>query len=172
MERATDRHSAQARDAQMPGPSMRAGSRGLRRNERIRAARISRDIRALLAVGVVVVAGALSAACAPALAFSQRGHVLSKLRQFGEVGTALGQFAEKAGPAGVAVGEATGDVYVVDPGNFRVEQFGPPPHATEPKSAEPNKAIRTWGWGVTDGKPEFEICTTTCQKGIAGTGEG
>ena len=41
---------------------------------------------------------------------------------------------------------------VVDPGNFRVEQFGPPPHATEPRSAEPNKAIRTWGWGVADGK--------------------
>jgi DNA-binding beta-propeller fold protein YncE len=39
---------------------------------------------------------------------------------FGTQGTGAGQFEE---PAGVAVSEATGDVYVVDQGNNRVEKF-------------------------------------------------
>jgi DNA-binding beta-propeller fold protein YncE len=54
--------------------------------------------------------------CAPALA--ARGHAFSAA--FGGKGAGDEQFAT---PEGVAVNEATGDVYVVDKGNNRVESF-------------------------------------------------
>jgi hypothetical protein len=41
---------------------------------------------------------------------------------FGETGAGEGQFKT---PAGIAVEEATGDVYVVDSGHDRIERFGP-----------------------------------------------
>ncbi len=53
---------------------------------------------------------------APALAV--RAHIFGGT--FGSEGTGNGQLA---GPAGVAVNEATGDVYVVDKGNNRVQYF-------------------------------------------------
>jgi hypothetical protein len=31
---------------------------------------------------------------------------------------------------------------------------------------------RTWGWGVQDGTSAFQVCTSGCQSGIAGAGEG
>jgi hypothetical protein len=82
----------------------------------------------------------------------------------GEKGTGAGQLEE---PAGVAVSDATtgpnvGDVYVVDKGNRRIDEF------------ETDGAfIRAWGWEV-DGLPGFGTCTTitTCQAGTAGSGAG
>ena len=32
--------------------------------------------------------------------------------------------------------------------------------------------MAAWGWGVSDGKEESQVCTSTCQAGIAGSGEG
>jgi DNA-binding beta-propeller fold protein YncE len=61
-------------------------------------------------------AGGLSVWSAPALA--ARGHVFSL--SFGSEGAGEGQFSA---PAGVAVNESSGDVYVVDKGNDRVEYF-------------------------------------------------
>ncbi len=66
-------------------------------------------LASLLAVGVVV---ALTAT--PALAV--RGHVFKT--SFGSQGAGDGQFEE---PSGVAVNEASGDVYVIDAHNDRVE---------------------------------------------------
>ncbi len=60
--------------------------------------------------------GALALSVAPALA--ARGHVFGG--EFGTAGSGPGQFE---GPTGVAVNEATGEVYVVDKGNNRVERF-------------------------------------------------
>jgi hypothetical protein len=54
----------------------------------------------------------------PSAALAVRGHVFEKT--FSEPGSAPGQLAS---PAGVAVNEASGDVYVVDAGNDRVERF-------------------------------------------------
>jgi DNA-binding beta-propeller fold protein YncE len=51
-------------------------------------------------------------------AWATRGHVFEK--SFGAKGSNPGQLEE---PSGVAVNEATGDVYVVDKGNNRVEVF-------------------------------------------------
>ena len=43
------------------------------------------------------------------------------LRQFGEAGSGPGQFQ---GIGGIAT-NASGDLYVTDPGNARVQEFGP-----------------------------------------------
>jgi NHL repeat/WD40-like Beta Propeller Repeat len=81
---------------------------------------------------------------------------------FGHEGTDAGGF-EWAG--GIAVNQTTGDVYVADvpqvAGGNRIEQF----------SAD-GDFIRAWGWGTATGADAFEICTTSCQAGIAGSGDG
>jgi DNA-binding beta-propeller fold protein YncE len=89
---------------------------------------------------------------APALALIHRGHTFSFAIE-GEQGQKLSK------PSGVAVNESTGDVYVVDAGNSRVERFS----AT-------GSFIAAWGWGVTDGKEEYEVCTSACKAGLTGTG--
>jgi DNA-binding beta-propeller fold protein YncE len=58
--------------------------------------------------------------CAPALAISQRGHVFSF--SYGAKGSGKGGFSE---PLGVAVNDVTGNVYVADHKNKRVEQLEP-----------------------------------------------
>ncbi len=84
---------------------------------------------------------------------------------FGELGTGAGQFAF---PTGVAVNQATGDVYVADAdccsfttGGQRVSQFG-----------DDGTFVRAWGWGVETGAAAFEVCTTSCLAGIQGSGDG
>jgi DNA-binding beta-propeller fold protein YncE len=89
---------------------------------------------------------------APALALIHRGHTFSFAIE-GELTQKLSK------PSGVAVNESTGDIYVVDSGNNRVERFS----AT-------GTFIAAWGWGVTDGKEEYEVCTSACKAGLAGTG--
>jgi RHS repeat-associated protein len=77
---------------------------------------------------------------------------------FGGYGTKEGDFMEPG--AGIATNSA-GDVYVVDAGNNRVQEFSPE-----------RKFIRTFGFGVSNGKGEAEVCTSGCQAGIAGSGPG
>jgi DNA-binding beta-propeller fold protein YncE len=85
--------------------------RGLVSGQRITRAIVSMPI--FLAMMLFAV---LALTASPALA--ARGHVFSK--SFAEPGTAPGQLTE---PAGLAVNEATGDVYVADKGNNRIERF-------------------------------------------------
>jgi hypothetical protein len=68
--------------------------------------------------GLLLVVGVVGAVFAAAPALASRGHVFE--RKFAESGSGPGQLKE---PAGVAVDEATGDVYVYDRGNDRVEYF-------------------------------------------------
>lgn len=75
---------------------------------------LMRQARWLVAL-LCVLAGMLGA-CAPA--FATRDHVFSG--SFGKAGSGDGEFSE---PSGVAVNESTGDVYVLDSGNDRVEYF-------------------------------------------------
>ena len=92
------------------------------------------------------------------------GQSTSRVEEFSAAGafiTKWGTNGEGAGemnfPVGIAIaagGSDAGDVYVADAGNRRVDEFGPE-----------GKFIRTWGWGVKDGKLEFEICTASCRKG-------
>ncbi|HEX5853521.1 MAG TPA: DUF6531 domain-containing protein, partial [Solirubrobacteraceae bacterium] len=86
--------------------------------------------------------------------FSQAGKYESK---FGTLGSGNGQLKS---PYGIAV-DSKGNVWVTDWGNNRVEEFN-----------EKNEFLRTFGWGVTDGKSEFEVCAVSCKAGIAGTGAG
>jgi len=75
-----------------------------------------------------------------------------------------GTFAK---PKGVAVNETgaggvePGTFYVGDRENYRIQQFNPD-----------GSFVRAWGWGVKDHEPEFEICTTSCRRGIGGEGAG
>ncbi len=105
---------------------------------------------------VCVLIGASVAGSAPALALSQRGH--SVAFSFASKGESAGRLVR---PAGVAVTEADGDVYVVDAGNNRIERY-----------SSTGEFLTAWGWGVSDGKSEFEVCAVGCQAGIAGEGAG
>jgi NHL repeat len=112
--------------------------------------------RTILPVAVVCLACVLGVSTA----FAGSAHVFST--SFGSEGSGAGELSS---PEGVAVdnsmGPASGDVYVADTGNHRVDQF----------DAEGN-FIRAWGWGVANGLSEFEVCTLICEKGIAGSGPG
>ncbi|HTZ65686.1 MAG TPA: NHL repeat-containing protein [Solirubrobacteraceae bacterium] len=102
---------------------------------------------------VVLVAGVCTW-CTPAFALSQRGHVFDA--SFASKGAGAGELLR---PTGIAVNEASGDVYVVDTGNNRLERF-----------SASGDFISAWGWGVSDGKSEFEVCTNGCKAGVAGEG--
>jgi phosphodiesterase/alkaline phosphatase D-like protein len=74
-------------------------------------------------------------------------------------GSAAGECEELKG---VAVDSSNGEVYVVDGGNLRVDQF------------QPNGTfVRAFGWNVRADAPaeETQVCTalTGCKKGVAGT---
>jgi RHS repeat-associated protein len=125
--------------------------------------------------------------------------------QAGIAGSGNGQFKL---PSGIVVSQSTGDVYVTDGGNGRIEvfsssgaflkAFGSSGSGAEQLSSPAQSAIdasgNLWvvdygnsrimefsaegvfklgvGWGVKDGKSEAETCTTTCQAGVAGSGNG
>jgi sugar lactone lactonase YvrE len=72
-------------------------------------------------------------------------------------GSGSGQFS---GDTGVAV-DAEGNLWVADSGNHRVQEM-----------TASGKFIKAIGWGVSDGKAQAETCTSKCQAGIAGTGNG
>src|SRR5580693_1756905 len=82
--------------------------------------------------------------------------------EFGASGSAAGQLAR---PAAVAVSQATGDVYVLDSGNNRVDEF-----------TGDGVFVRAFGWEVNAHEPkdELQVCTeaTGCQAGSAGSGAG
>jgi tripartite motif-containing protein 71 len=77
--------------------------------------------------------------------------------QAGLPGAGAGQFED---PTGVAI-DSSGDVYVSDYGNARIDEF-----------STAGAFIEAFGWGVNDGMNHFEMCTTTCQDGIDGEGAG
>jgi hypothetical protein len=122
--------------------------------------------KGVLAFSLTVVATLILSAT-PALA-TRAAHAFAK--SFGTQGSAAGQLNLRAtatglAGSGLAVGEATGDVYVADTENHRVDVFDPSKPAGE-------EFLRAWGWGVADGKPELEVCTTTCQAGLSGSAPG
>jgi WD40-like Beta Propeller Repeat len=94
----------------------------------------------------VLALGAGSAAAAPT--------------EFGEEGTHSGQFNS---PRGVAINQETGDVYISEQNNFRIDRF-----------AGSGEFLRAWGWRVNEESPveELQTCTTLCQAGVPGTGAG
>jgi RHS repeat-associated protein len=123
----------------------------------------------------------------------------------GILGSGNGQFDK---PSGISVNQSTGNVYVSDYGNDRIQEFsssgtfirtfGSPGSGsgelTEPDQNALDASGNVWvvdygnnrlmefsaegtfemgvGWGVKDGKAEAETCTTSCEDGIGGAGNG
>jgi hypothetical protein len=80
--------------------------------------------------------------------------------EIGGNGSGAGQVGN---PRGVAVDESNGLLYVADSGNNRIDVF----------DADTGAFIRAFGWGVMDGTTNaLQVCTTTCFKGLAGSGAG
>lgn len=78
---------------------------------------------------------------------------------FGGYGTHAGQFIE---PFGLAVDRASGDLYVLDTNNNRVEKF-----------TASGRFLLAWGWGVADGHtPALQTCARVCFGGLRGKGPG
>ncbi len=77
----------------------------------------------------------------------------------------------QAGTEGIGAGQlnypfdvatdSSGDVYVADQGNERIDEF-----------SAAGAFIKAYGWGVLDGKSQLETCTSTCQDGSSGGGAG
>lgn len=107
---------------------------------------------------VIVIAAILSCVVLALDAVGAAAFNYTSSSQFGSDGNQAGQFDE---PQGVAVDQATHDVYVADTGNHRIEQF-----------SSNGTFIAAWGWGVSDGAAQSEVCTSDCQAGQAGGGEG
>ncbi len=88
------------------------------------------------------------------------GPAAATVSQFGGgEGTGGGEFNS---PHGIAVEQESGDVYVVDRNNARVQKFG----------AE-GEFMFAWGWGVADGHTEApQTCTVCFVAGLGGSGGG
>jgi hypothetical protein len=80
------------------------------------------------------------------------------MSHFGSSGNKAGELEN---PQGIAVDQATHDVYVADAGNHRIEKFD-----------QSGAFVAAWGWGVSDGGAQSEVCTGSCQAGQAGGGVG
>jgi hypothetical protein len=109
-------------------------------------------------VGARSLALVLALSCALLFALAGAGTALALPSSFGEAGEGAGQLEE---PHGAAVEQASGDTYLVDTNNSRVDEFGPE-----------GEFVRAWGWGVSDGSRELQTCTHACQPGIQGTHVG
>jgi YD repeat-containing protein len=79
------------------------------------------------------------------------------IASIGSKGAAGGDFSS---PQGVTI-DSSGDVWVADYANNRIQELSP--------SGTFMLAI---GWGVKDGKAEAETCTSSCEAGISGSGNG
>ena len=105
---------------------------------------------AILAIATaiaVVVVGATSASA-----------VVLPVSSFGSPGEEAGHLSH---PGGIAVDPTTGNVFVADTSNNRIDEF----NAT-------GEFKRAWGWGVKDGTSALQTCTFECQAGQPGQGAG
>src|SRR6516165_10773628 len=124
----------------------------------------SRNIRARwstrrrLLTRLVSLAAIVAAVAVPLSASTANASLLGQVSTFGTAGSGAGQFQD---PQGLAIQPTSGNVFVVDSGNARIEQFDPTGHF-----------IAALGWGVKDGKAQSEVCTKSCRAGIGGSGPG
>jgi hypothetical protein len=97
-----------------------------------------------LALGALLLAAGSAAAASPL--------------NFCPPGTAA---AHCVGPTGVAVDQSSGHVYIADQVNNRIDVFD-----------ASGKFLQAFGWGVLNGAPEPQVCSTACEPGIPGSGPG
>jgi hypothetical protein len=104
----------------------------------------------VVAVAAVFASASCAAGVAPAAALPTH---------FGEEGSSAGQFLV---PAGVAVEQESGDVFLADRNNNRIDKFGPE-----------GEFLLAWGWAVADGTTKaLQTCATTCFGGTGSPFEG
>ncbi len=89
------------------------------------------------------------------------GHIYSY--SWGEEGSGAGQFSFNYSGWDIAQDQSTGDIYMADSGNHRVQKFD-----------ENGNFLLMWGYGVKNGADEFQVCSApeTCQAGLAGVAPG
>ncbi len=73
-------------------------------------------------------------------------------------GTSAGQCEN---PKGIATDPVSGHLFISDSFNQRIDEF-----------TAWGQFVKAWGWGVADGSPKPQTCTTTCQTGINGSAPG
>jgi DNA-binding beta-propeller fold protein YncE len=78
--------------------------------------------------------------------------------EYGSAGTGDLDFSD---PFAIAYDHATGNLYISDSGNNRIEVV-----------TTGGKFVKAIGWGVSNGKEELETCETACKAGLAGPGNG
>jgi NHL repeat len=118
--------------------------------------------RCRVRAGTARVARIAFAVCACALTLTlgaaANASFLSQISSFGTAGSGAGQLNT---PVGVAIDQTSGNVFVADAGNARVEKFD-----------AMGNFLAAFGWGVRDGKAQSEVCTRNCKAGIPGAGPG
>jgi hypothetical protein len=77
--------------------------------------------------------------------------------QIGAAGAGAGQFNNVY----AVLPDGSGLVYAADVSNNRINVF-----------TKGGTFVKTFGWGVANGAPAFQVCTATCQAGSAGLGSG
>jgi NHL repeat/WD40-like Beta Propeller Repeat len=108
-----------------------------------RGRRVATAVSCVVALGLVVGVGSAGAV----------------VTQFGGEGEGAGQFS---GASGIGLDQESGDVYVADSGNNRVEKFG-----------SEGAFLLGWGEGVADGTTTaFQACEASCFQGLQGEGSG
>jgi streptogramin lyase len=86
--------------------------------------------------------------------FDAAGNYVTK---WGSYGSEIGQFDSVRG---IAISDSD-HLFVTEAQNNRVQEFG-----------SGGTFVQMWGWGVDDGTNVLQVCTSTCQAGIAGGGDG
>jgi hypothetical protein len=117
--------------------------------------------RALVALLGICAGLCLTGLHAPVAAAEAAPDLLWQVPEDGQPGSAAG---EMNNPRGVAVNDDTGQVYVADLQNSRVDEF-----------TVWGEFVRAWGFGVRDGMPELEVCTAAppgCRAGLEGDAAG
>ena len=76
---------------------------------------------------------------------------------FGSQGSGAGQMER---PRGMAR-DSKGHLWVADTNNHRVEEFN-----------EAGTFVKAFGWGVSNGESKLQVCISSCQAGISGSGNG
>lgn len=90
-----------------------------------------------------------------------KGYEVCRAAVSGAAGCKAAPAGDRAGelrmPTAIAVNDASGDVYVLDRGNRRVQRY-----------SHDGRFLAAWGWGVSTARARFEVCTGRCRAGVTG----
>jgi hypothetical protein len=109
-------------------------------------------------LGFAAILAIVTALAVAVVGTSSAGALMLPANSFGFEGSEAGQLIH---PGSVAVDPATGNVFVADTGNNRIDEF----------TAE-GFFVRAWGWGVIDGTSKLQTCEAECHAGQPGQGAG